>query len=93
MSRSANLNRQWVLARRPEGVPQAADFALVEVPVAHPEAGQVLLRNMFLAMDPAIRNVLGQGGAYAQPLPLGAPVRGMVLAGHLLCGARCTVRC
>ena len=76
---SAHLNRQWVLMRRPEGVPQAADFALVEAPVACPEAGQVLLRNMFLAMDPAIRNVLGQGGAYAQPLPLGAPVRGMVL--------------
>lgn len=79
MSRSANLNRQWVLARRPEGVPQAADFAFVEAPVERPEPGQVLLRNMFLAMDPAIRNVLGQGGAYAQPLPLGAPVRGMVL--------------
>lgn len=79
MIRSTNLNRQWVLARRPEGVPLRKDFALVEAPVERPGPGQVLLRNMFLAMDPAIRNVLGQGGSYAQPLPLGVPVRGMVL--------------
>lgn len=72
-------NRHWVLARRPEGPPRTDDFALVEAPVDHPGAGEVLLRNRFLAMDPAIRNVLGQGGAYAQPLPLGVPVRGMVL--------------
>jgi NADPH-dependent curcumin reductase CurA len=30
-------------------------------------------------MDPAVRNALGQGGLYAAPLPIGAPVRGMVL--------------
>ncbi|MDE2620654.1 MAG: NADP-dependent oxidoreductase, partial [Sphingomonadales bacterium] len=60
-------------------VPRAADFALVESAVEPPAPGEVLLRNRYLAMDPAIRNVLGQGGAYAAPLPLGAPVRGMVL--------------
>lgn len=79
MSSAANLNRQWVLVRRPEGVPQADDFMLAEAVIEQPQPGQVLLRNMFLAMDPAIRNVLGQGGAYSQPLPLGAPVRGIVL--------------
>ncbi|HEY6868158.1 MAG TPA: NADP-dependent oxidoreductase [Novosphingobium sp.] len=78
--------RQWVLTRRPEGVPQSADFALVEADLAPLEPGQVLLRNRYLAMDPAIRNVLGQGGAYAAPLPLGVPVRGMVL-GEVLVSA------
>ncbi len=75
----AKANRQWVLTRRPTAVPQPEDFALVEAAVAPPAPGQVLLRNHYLAMDPAIRNVLGQGGAYADPLPLGQPVRGMVL--------------
>lgn len=82
MSQSApvpTVDRRWVLVRRPEGVPQSTDFALTEAPIAPLEPGQVLLRNWYLAMDPAIRNVLGQGGAYAVPLPLGSPVRGMVL--------------
>lgn len=76
---TADANRQWVLARRPTAVPQPADFALVEAPLPQPGPDQVVLRNHYLAMDPAIRNVLGQGGAYAEPLPLGQPVRGMVL--------------
>lgn len=75
----ADNNRQWVLARRPNAIPQPGDFALVEAVVPCPEHGQVVLRNRYLAMDPAIRNVLGQGGAYSDPLPLGQPVRGMVL--------------
>lgn len=72
-------NRQWVLARRPAAVPQPQDFALVAAAVPSPAPGQVVLRHRYLAMDPAIRNVLGQGGAYADPLPLGQSVRGMVL--------------
>ena len=72
-------NRHWVLARRPTGVPVAEDFSISSVPMSHAENGQVVLRNRFLAMDPAIRNLLGQGGAYAAPLPIGDPIRGMVL--------------
>lgn len=72
-------NRHWVLARRPTGVPQPDDFAILNAPRPTAGAGEVVLRNRFLAMDPAIRNVLGQGGLYAAPLPLGEPVRGMVL--------------
>jgi NADPH-dependent curcumin reductase CurA len=78
-SRPTERNRQWVLVRRPTAIPKPDDFALVEVNVAQPEPSQVVLRNRYLAMDPAIRNVMGQGGAYAEPLPLGQPVRGMVL--------------
>lgn len=78
-AKDGEVNRQWVLVQRPTAVPQPADFALVEAAIPQPSPGQVLLRNRYLAMDPAIRNVLGQGGAYAEPLPLGQPVRGMVL--------------
>ncbi len=73
------VNRQWVLAHRPTALPKRDDFALIESAIEQPDVGQVLLRNHYLAMDPAIRNILGQGGAYAVPLPLGQPVRGMVL--------------
>ena len=73
------VNRQWVLARRPTAIPKPEDFALIEAQIAQPGPGDVLMRTHYLAMDPAIRNVLGQGGAYAVPLPLGQPIRGMVL--------------
>lgn len=72
-------NRQWVLARRPVGIPQIDDFAILAKPKPVARAGEVVVRNRYLAMDPAIRNVLGQGGLYADPLPIGDPVRGMVL--------------
>lgn len=72
-------NRQWVLARRPSGVPKPDDFAIRTAPRPTAGPGEVVLRHRYLAMDPAIRNVLGQGGLYAAPLPLGEPVRGMVL--------------
>lgn len=73
-------NRQWVLARRPCGIPKPDDFAVLTTPRPCAGTGEVVLRNRYLAMDPAIRNVLGQGGLYAAPLPIGEPVRGMVLA-------------
>lgn len=72
-------NRQWVLARRPRGIPQPGDFRILTKPIPSAGNGEVVLRNRYLAMDPAIRNVMGQGGLYAAPLPIGAPVRGMVL--------------
>ena len=80
-------NRQWVLARRPHGIPQPDDFTMLPAPIPNAGKGEVVLRNRYLAMDPAIRNVLGQGGPYAAPLPIGAPVRGMVLGEVVDCGS------
>lgn len=72
-------NRQWVLVRRPHGIPRPDDFRILTGSIPFADKGEVILRNRYLAMDPAIRNVLGQGGLYAAPLPIGEPVRGMVL--------------
>ncbi|MEP7351137.1 MAG: NADP-dependent oxidoreductase [Sphingorhabdus sp.] len=72
-------NRHWVLTRRPHGIPQPDDFMILPAPIPHAKDNEVVLRNRYLAMDPAIRNVLGQGGLYAAPLPIGTPVRGIVL--------------
>jgi NADPH-dependent curcumin reductase len=48
-------NRQWLLARRPEGLVSAADFRWVESPVPEPREGEILVRNLMLSCDPAQR--------------------------------------
>ncbi len=42
-----------LLARRPAGIPQAEDFCLDAVAVPEPEPGQILVRNIYLSVDPA----------------------------------------
>ena len=58
-------------------MPSAADFESRETELPVPGADQVLLRTLYVAMDPAIRGFMGTGG-YASISP-GEPVRGMVL--------------
>lgn len=73
------INRSWVLQHRPEGPVGPDHFAMVESMIPDIEPGQVLVENLYLAMDPAIRNFLNDNGGYAVPVAIGAPIRGMVL--------------
>jgi len=45
-------NRRILLARRPTGEPSEADFALSEVELEDPQPGQMLLRTLWLSLDP-----------------------------------------
>jgi NADPH-dependent curcumin reductase CurA len=49
------VNRQWLLARRPEGMVSVEDFRLVEGPVPEPADGEALVRNLYLSVDPTQR--------------------------------------
>jgi NADPH-dependent curcumin reductase len=71
------LNRRIVLAARPRGLPTAQDFRLEESPVPTPGEGQVLLRTLFLSLDPYMREVMNEiGPVYAPSVPLGEPMVG-----------------
>jgi hypothetical protein len=48
-------SREIHLVKRPEGPPTAADFAMVETTVSDPADGEVLVRNLMMSVDPAIR--------------------------------------
>ncbi len=50
-----NVNRQWVLKSRPDGMPTEADFDLVESSVPSPQYGQVLIKNLWMSLDPYMR--------------------------------------
>lgn len=69
-------NRQIRLARRPEGEPVPADFALAESPVPEPGDGQVLTRTIYLSLDPYMRGRMNAERSYADPVPIGGVMEG-----------------
>ncbi len=71
MPQNTTLNRRIVLNARPHGAPTAADFRLEHDPVPKPEAGQVLLRTLYLSLDPYMRGRMSDGPSYAPPVAIG----------------------
>jgi len=80
------VNHQVLLARRPNGIPVAADFTMVETSVPAPGEGEILVRNIYLSVDPAQRGWASAEANYSAPVPLGTPMRalgvGVVLKSH-----------
>lgn len=68
-------NRRFTLVRRPRGLPQADDFRHDVVPTPDLGEGEILVRNRYASLDPAIRGWLDDVPSYLPPIPLGAPVR------------------
>jgi NADPH-dependent curcumin reductase CurA len=67
-------NRQWRLAQRPRGMVQAADFTWGEEPVPSVGDGQVLVRNLYLSMDPTQRGWMSRD-TYLPAIPVGDVMR------------------
>jgi NADPH-dependent curcumin reductase len=74
------INHQVVLAARPQGVAQAEHFAIVEGLAQPPEEGQILLRNLFLSVEPAMRGWIADAGNYSTPVAIGAVMRALAVA-------------
>jgi NADPH-dependent curcumin reductase CurA len=68
-------NRRFVLIRRPKGLPQPEDFALLSDPVPTAPPGGFVVRNHFASLDPAQRGWMNDVPSYMPPIPLGAAVR------------------
>lgn len=74
---TATANRRIVLASRPQGAPAPGNFRLEEGPVPEPGEGQVLLRTLYLSLDPYMRNLMDEvPPAYAPRVELGATMVG-----------------
>jgi hypothetical protein len=65
------VNRRVTLASRPNGFPQESDFSIEEGPIPVPEAGEVLVRNLWVSVDPYQRGRMSQARSYARSLDLG----------------------
>ena len=73
---STRINRQIVLHSRPDGFPSEADFRLVEGPAPEPAAGEMLVRTIYLSLDPYMRGRMNAGPSYAAPVELGDVMTG-----------------
>jgi NADPH-dependent curcumin reductase CurA len=78
--RLPSCNRQVRLMRRPSGIPQAEDFAIATAAIPQPAAGQFLVRNIYLSVDPAQRGWASSEANYAAPVVLGDPMRALAIA-------------
>ena len=67
---SQQINRQIVLASRPNGKPQANNFTIAEAPIPAPEDGQVLSKTIYLSLDPYMRGRMNAGKSYADPVEI-----------------------
>ena len=70
------VNRSWTMANRPVGYPQESDFAITESEVADPKNGEILVRTLYLSLDPYMRGRLRDRRSYAVPIGIGDVIVG-----------------
>src|SRR5688572_878556 len=72
---TARRNRQWLLAKRPVGMVGAANFEFRDVPAPVPGPGEILVKNLFVSFDPAMRGWMEDRPSYIPPVAIGEVMR------------------
>ena len=70
MSQSKTTNRKVVLNSRPVGSPTTENFRFEEAAILTPSSGQVLLRTLYLSLDPYMRGRMSDAPSYATPVEI-----------------------
>src|SRR5271155_2837083 len=73
---SSQKSREIRLKKRPVGMPTPADFELAETSVPAPGPGQVLVRNVFMSVDPYMRGRMVERESYVPPFQIGEALSG-----------------
>src|SRR6187200_3729445 len=68
--------KRVILVSRPVGEPKASDFRVEESAIPTPGEGQVLLRTIWLSLDPYMRGRMSDGPSYAAPVPIDGVMEG-----------------
>jgi NADPH:quinone reductase len=76
---AAYTNKQILLVKRPLGMPDESCFKLVDAPVPGPESGQVLIKTIYLSVDPYMRGRMRARKSYIPPFELNEAIRGGVV--------------
>jgi NADPH-dependent curcumin reductase CurA len=80
------VNHQFRLAARPVGLPKPSDWEYAEEPVPEPGEGEVLVKVLYLSLDPAMRGWMSDARSYIAPVGIGETMRaggaGEVLASN-----------
>ncbi|NTW88010.1 MAG: NADP-dependent oxidoreductase, partial [Desulfobulbaceae bacterium] len=70
MGQNININRRIVLAFRPKGAPAQDNFRLEEIAIPVTGEGEVLLRSIYLSLDPYMRGRMSDAPSYAPPVDI-----------------------
>ncbi|WP_228371290.1 hypothetical protein [Trichormus azollae] len=73
------INRQWRLASRPVGDIKESNFEYREEAIPSIQEGEILVRNIYLSLDPTHRIWMTDKPQYMPPVELGEVMRGLVL--------------
>src|ERR1700693_6269201 len=68
---SQGMNHCVILKSRPEGELQLDNFELSETPIPEPGGGEVLMRTLYLSVDPYMRGRMSARKSYANPVAIG----------------------
>lgn len=68
-------NHQFRLAARPQGLPKRSDWNYTEEPVKDPGPGELLVKTLYLSLDPAMRGWMNEGKSYIPPVGIGEVMR------------------
>ncbi|MGA7561226.1 MAG: NADP-dependent oxidoreductase [Terriglobales bacterium] len=73
----AITNHRFLLAARPVGMPKSSDWTYAEEPVAEPKAGELLVRVLYISLDPAMRIWINDVRSYMPPVGIGEVMRAL----------------
>ena len=71
----STLNHVVRLIARPVGEARRSDFSFTDEPIPALQDGQLLLKTLYLSLDPAMRGWMNDGKSYIDPIALGDPMR------------------
>jgi NADPH-dependent curcumin reductase CurA len=71
-----SINRRWLLAAYPEGMPSAETWKLDLQPLPEPGPGQILVKAKWLSVDPYMRGRMSRAANYAKGVELGEVMQG-----------------
>jgi NADPH-dependent curcumin reductase CurA len=74
------INSQFKLAARPQGSVKASDFNHVKEPLRDLQAGEVLIKNLYISLDPAMRGWMNESkNSYMPPVAIGEVMRALAV--------------
>ena len=72
---TANMNQQVQLAARPVGMPKPSDWNFTSEPVREIGDGEIVVKVLYLSLDPAMRGWMNEGKSYIRPVAIGEVMR------------------
>ena len=71
------INHQFRLASRPVGIPDRSVWKQTEEPIPEPKDGEILVKVLYISLDPAMRGWINEGKSYIPPVGIGDVMRAL----------------